>query len=396
MPIWLREREFKMCRFIKKDKYYCWSNNQLNLVFSDGDFQANDEFMYVNSEKDILYFYYSVSIAKKAGNSYSDIAYVTTHDSPQVLSLINILHWLLEDIDKDVPLSEYQVVYYKDRKHYSYSVQTDDWFYDDFYKITRHVVEFDDGQKNVYYEVYFSASAEGLGSINTAGVTIGRVEEDELKELLKTAEFFVKDSIDNHNKRISERNQKDLDSYSIRHDKLYKMNGDCIEDIFELGAEDLEIICMDGTIKDKNYTSKCYAKCKINKINDDSIEISYDYVEDGPGNVKKMKHPVVIKIGTILDIFNNVVQPALSYDEKAIADDFIKILTEEELSEFINSENEDALYNRWCEAICNRTWMCRDEHQYFVPKLHKCGVDSVEGNIRYVMKLIKRKAKENH
>lgn len=382
-----------MFRFIKKDKYFCWSNNQLGIVFSDGEFQAKDEFMYVNGPEDILYFYYSVAATKKTGNCYNEISSAVTHDFPQILSLIDILRWMLENVD-EVPLNEYQSVFLPDRKHYSYSIQTDDWMYEDFYKLTRHVFEFDDGRQTTSFDLYFGASAEGLGSLNTAGINIFNLCEDEIKELLKTAESFVDYCISIHNERIGERNQKDVDSYSIRHGKLYQIKDNCIENIFEVGSENLEIICMDGTVKDKNYTSKCYAGCKINKIVDDSIEVLYDYLETRTGDFVKMTEPIVIKINTILDVFNNVSEPELSYGEKEIADDFFKILTKEELDEFIKSEDDDKLYDRWAEAICNRTWMCRDEHKYFIPKLHKGGVEAVERNIEYVIRLIKKKAKD--
>jgi hypothetical protein len=107
-----------------------------------------------------------------------------------------------------------------------------------------------------------------------------------------------------------------------------------------------------------------------------------------------MTEPVVIKVNTILDVFNNVSETALFYSEQEIANDFFNILEKEELDEFINSDNDDKLYDRWAEAICNRTWMCRNEHKYFIPKLNKSGVESVERNIEYVIRLIKEKAKD--
>ena len=55
----------------------------------------------------------------------------------------------------------------------------------------------------------------------------------------------------------------------------------------------------------------------------------------------------------------------------------------------MNFENIDFLYNKWKEAILNRTWMCRKEHNLPKRVEDKGHHENVYASIRVIIKNIK-------
>ena len=117
-----------------------------------------------------------------------------------------------------------------------------------------------------------------------------------------------------------------------------------------------------------------YYKAKILKIESDNL-----ILESGE----------VVTLDSIVYIMDEVIDEKLKYKENEIAQDFLSILSNEEKEEFKNCSIE-LLLNKYKEAIIDRTWMCRDEHEFDIDYTTGDRVDKVIAIVESIINIIKK------
>ena len=134
-----------------------------------------------------------------------------------------------------------------------------------------------------------------------------------------------------------------------------------------------------------DFKSESYDNFTIIDITDDSIVVKGGYIRD---TGKKEDKEYIIPLSNLLEIFTDVSTEKLHYNVEEIADDWVSILNENEKKEF-KTQKINKLYNKWREAIVDRTWMCRTEHH--LPKLveDKGNHENVYANVKEVIKIVK-------
>jgi hypothetical protein len=131
--------------------------------------------------------------------------------------------------------------------------------------------------------------------------------------------------------------------------------------------EDKNSIYIEGdTISSISYIDNNQSKENIIDINNSKIEEI-----DSKTNIITIKTSsntkITIDIKNIQEIYDEIENKKLSYNKSQIVEDFIETVLSQSKTiknEFINLSIEE-LYDKYGNAIIDRTWMCRSEHPYF-------------------------------
>ena len=357
-------------KFIKDEGKFIWSNDIIKLQFSEPSIQRWNEFRPGKiKDNGILYYYYKIEILKKICTNYDDdndefiydwklVSSRNTHDFPKIQQLQSILNYII----KLNPTENGQKINYRSGNvEYRETIHTEGFACDDFYEITKFT---DDKGLNPRYHLYIGCTFDSQGDCNSSGIRTEYVSEKDLKQLLKCVNGFIKFSIDESNKEIAEYNSLNTSNKELIDGQLIQyalnnytvLNKDKIDNIYVVG--DILDIC----VVSKSFES--YRGFKITDINDEYV---------------CFKDSMNVKASDIVHIFNQVPNDKLSYNINEIADDFYLILTDIQKEEFKNKEI-DFIFNKYREAIVNRTWMNRDEHNL------PCSVDEAVKKIIVIIK----------
>lgn len=383
-----------MFKSIVKSNKYIWGSENIRVEFSNGEFQGIDEYGYVKSTNDILYLYYTMTIYKKVNNKWEKFGITNTHDFPHILDFIAIIKWMLNEMDDTISLDEYQKTKSNKGEHilYSYTMETKDFFYDDFYRITKNIRKQDGKSDILYYNLYIGVQLNIDSGINTTGINLSFIKEEEIKELLQSAKGFIQYTIKKINKKIKNRNLKSLNSHKVYKGKLYQKDKGTIEEIYTKDEEGIDITFLSGDINKNNYFAIHCKDTTIYSLKDSKVKVINGYIINRNGEAIEIKTPTTIDPKVILFISKDISNKQLRYNESEIADDFWELLNEEEREEFKKSQKE-LLFHKWGHAIMNRTWMCRKEHLYEIAREEKkYGIDSITNNIKKVIELLIEKA----
>ena len=334
-------------KFNKVRNKFRWESDCMVLEFSNPSVQGFSDYIQLQNEKEIMYYYYTVKIFKKIVQWDDDdneivklklVADRWTHDFPTILQLKWILNYQLNDNTKiDGQKHEYQ----SGNIRYSKTMATEGFACEDFYEITKNVNS--EGIDDEYI-VYCGTTFDLQGDLNSSGIRTPYVCKEDIEELLKCVSSFIQYSLEVHNKEAKLWQH----CYEIKNNKIYEYNSDNgkinknkIESIYIIGD-----ILNITTVVDN--TENEYDKVVISKIEGDNI-----ILESGS----------IINSNSIVYVSDEVAKEKLKYKEDKIAEDFLSILSDVEVEEFKNCDTYDLLekYNR---AIIGRTWMCRDEHEF--------------------------------
>lgn len=332
-----------MNKFNKTDGIFSWETSDIKLEFSEPHIQGFNDFVKLKDEKDIMYYYYTVKIFKKIVEHadidsdeeierWERVCERSTYDFPMIFEFKEIIKYQLNDNT----IIDGQKIYGYNKK-YKKSIFTEGFACDDFYELTKIA---DESGSNASYILYAGTTFDCQGDLNSSGVRTPYLEEQDIRELLECVSSFIQYSIDDYNKSIVSR--KNL--YKIKGNKIYEYNN--------INKNVLESIYVIGDVLD------------ITKVTD-NIETDFDRVsllniEDS--NII-LEDNQVINIADIAMINNIPTKESLHYNEQEIAQDFINILSDEKRNEFKTSTNKELLY-KYKNPIMNRTWMCRDEHNF--------------------------------
>jgi hypothetical protein len=361
---------FKFKRIKNK---FRWESNFMVLEFSNPSIQGFDDYTNLTSEKGIMYYYYTVKVFKKVVVDWDDndneitkwklVGSRSTHDFPCILDLKWILDYQLNDDTKiDGQKHEYQ----SGEIRYSKVMVNEGFACDDYYEIRKCV---NSNGKDDRYIVYCGTIFECQGDLNSVGIRTPYVNRKDIEELLQCVSSFIQYSLDDHNKE----NESWKNRFEIKYNKIYEYYADNqivdknkIESMYVIG----DILDITTVVNNKQYE---HYKTKISKIENNNL-----ILESGE----------VIALDSVVYIMDEVDKKKLKYKENEIAQDFMSILSSEEREEFKNYSLE-SLLNKYKEVIIDRTWMCRDEHEFNIDYHSGDMVNAVTPIVKKVVNIIK-------
>ena len=357
-------------KFIKKNNKYIWTNDIIKLEFSDASFQAFDEYGYVKNLHDIMHHYYTVSIYKyeyittreKIGKDnkiieesiykWKLITQRSTYDFPCISQLQLILEQFIND-KIDVKRTGEIIKYKSGAIDYSKRLSTEGFACDDFYEVTKYVDKYN---KLLYYTLYIGCTYDLQGDCNSAGIRLNQVYKEDIDELYKCVNVFIEDTIAKHNENILQNFKSKKQKFISKDNKLYEMQTrNSIESIYCVN-DNVDITYL-------NYISDT----EFNSIDLDNIIIQ-DITDNCITCVDNTKKEYVINIKNLLLVSCNINDDKLAYNVEEITNDFYNILNDQEKDEF-KRLTQNQIFKKYSSAIIDRTWMCREEHEFinFIP-----------------------------
>lgn len=391
-------------KFYRKGDEYIWENCDLKLIFSNAHFQTIDDYAYVKNINEIMYLYYNVKLYRneekydeekdKEFCKWIKVGEVSPYDFPTLLQLKYFLNHLLNEkieIDECRKITFYHEGEPIDRVGYEYIMESEGFETEDHYRITRLLTIDEKGKESESFDIYIGISY-GYKPTSSYGIDYKDVTRKDLEILLKCINSFIDDAIVNHNEATLERNRKSSKSFKLRNGMLYKYNDENIDDIFEIG-QSCSLTIASHNIEDENMYSINYNNCIIKEIKENSliinggnIEVKYEYKI----NNKDIEIPFfnILYFTSHLDD-DEKTRERLYYGEEKILEDFYSILDKEAINEFKTCD-KNFLFKKWGEAICDRSWMCRNEHN-FTKYVEDNGYHE---NVIYIIETIIEKLKE--
>ena len=326
-----------MYKHKRESDKFIWEGDSMILEYSNPSIQAFTSYTKIDSIKDIMYYYYDVKLYKKYENGESNeiklVSEKRTYDFPCIDQLENMLN---EVLNIELNNSTSQKIKYKNGNcEYVYITNTDGFGCDDYYRIEKR--HYND---NIFYNLYIGCAIDDMIDMDSVGINITNIKEEEIIELQKCVKEFIKYSINEYNKETE--NSKKV--YKIKDGNIYKYDNNLLTDIIQVG----DIVDLYNVVNNKETY---YYNAVIKEIKDNNITIiTYNGEE-------------VINIENIPDMFKNVSDYKLKYNEMEISQDFINLINEEIMNEFKTLDRE-YLFDKYSKLIIDLTWMCREEHEY--------------------------------
>lgn len=358
--------------FKKMNDKFRWESDFMVLEFSSPSIQGFSDYINLKSENEIMYYYYTIKVFKKIIDwdendkeivKWELVGSRRTHDFPCILEL----KWILDYQSKDNTILNGQKHEYQNGDiRYSKVESTEGFACDDFYEITKCV---NSKGKDDRYTVYCGTTFDCQGDLNSVGIRTPYICKKDIEQLFKCVSGFIQYSLDEHNKG----NNVGKNRFEIKYDKIYEYNSknkvvdkNIIESIYIIG-DDLDITTV---VDNKQYE---YYKVEISKIEGKNIILT---------------NGDVIDFMSIVYISDEVIKEKLKYKENEIAKDFLSILSSEEKKEFKNCSVE-LLLNKYKMALIDRTWMCRNEHEFNIDYKTGDSVNAVTPIVKNIINIIK-------
>lgn len=371
--------------FVRNKNKFNWESDDIRLVFSKPSIQAHNDYVELKDEKGIMYYYYDVEIYKKIIVDWDDereddedggaiykwklVTKRSMYDFPSILDLKYIINHIRE---LDVKENGQKTILRNNDIIYSYRIDTTSFASEDLYEITKHERVAKDEESwvgaPIYYTFYMGCSFDCQGDNNSEGIRINYLTKESIDELYKCVEEFVKYSIEHHNENVKKHNKISAKSKVYSDGLLYQY--------YDYG--------------DKKQLKKIEAFYIVG----DYVQVTY--IEDGKEidietqikglNERELitEKDIKIPLEKIVYMTNRVENHKLVYNEEEVAKDFFEIMNSSLKKEF--SENSiEYLLEKYDDAICDRTWMCREEHLF----THKLNPEEYMDNIKKIKPCIK-------
>ncbi|TBX14288.1 hypothetical protein BFS06_13845 [Clostridium perfringens] len=350
-----------------KDRFI-WESNFMVLEFSSPRIQTFSDYIHLKDETEIMYYYYTVKVFKKIEDydkndkiitKYKLVTKRNVYDFPCITELKAILEYQLKD---DTTMNGQKIKYNSGDIHYSKVMATEGFACDDFYEIKKII---NTKNKKERYVVYVGTTYDFQGDLNSVGIRTPYVERADIEELLKCVSEFIKYSIDMHNRGVD----NCVDNYKVKGNKIYKYD--------EADKDKLEAIYAVGDILDittvVDNTQFEYNKTQLVEANKENIVLS-----DG----------TILNSKTIVYMNNKVSNEMLNYNENQIAEEFVALLNDEEVGEFIKYDSNHLLHI-YKMAIIRRTSMCVESHNFNMNYKNGDRVEAVTPIVKDVIDKIK-------
>ena len=348
-----------------------WSNDTIKLIFREPVITAINEGLPVESINDIMYFYYDIEIhILNCGNW--DIKTMQSFDFPGIFQLQDILSNL--DPESQRCNFECQENIISDDESIFVRTERTDSLRDDMYEIVISLNSKTDYETCNLFVGFHHQNKSVCDGFYFHDLTI-----DDFISLKETVDSFIKYAISMKNIVTAKSNYIMRSSLVKIGDNLYQYMQNYSTVNPELDPKKIEAIYAVGDVVNVDYINSECSKCEnvegvLNKIENDSICV------DG----------IEYKFDDIVALNNSVPDEILKYNISQAKKDFMDIMGNYEKIMFMSMPKE-ILFNLYSEAIVNRTWMCREEHNFpliinlpnseeYVKMLDNC--DDVDFNVK--------------
>lgn len=333
-------------KFRRVKNKFRWESSFMALEFSSPSIQGHYDYIILDNPDQIMYYYYNVKIYRKFDDwdkndneivKWELVSERGTHDFPNILDLKYILELQLSD---DTRIDGQKHTYQSGDIGYSKTFSTDGFACDDFYEITKYV--YDDEEREDRYIVYCGNTYDYQGDLNSSGIRTPYVKEEDIICLKQCVDEFISFSIDEHNREILSLRG----SIKSKNNKLYQY------ELLNTPKQYLEAMYSVGDNVD------------IVKVVD-NIETSIDNViiAEITDDIVRLNNGKKIKVSTIAYININPTDEMYRYKELDIANEFLNILSKDEIEEFKDNP-ASKLLKKYKHSIVDRTSMCRSEHNF--------------------------------
>lgn len=361
-------------KFTQKKNLFMWGSKTFRVVFDNPCIQGFNDYTVLKDMKDVMYFDYGVKIYKTIMEYKTNppkekeilFSEVYNGDVPNLQSFLNIINFLL----KDNVCKNGQIDKLKDGDFIaSKSFSCENIPMNDFYELKK---TYNSITKKTFYDLLIGIVYNQYHNINTECIRIPFLSEKDIVEFKTCIEAFFKYSIEQHNKDIEKSYE-----YCICHkNKIYSINPedkDNIEEFFVVG-DNVDITTV------YNNEQKDYTNIIIEKIENDKI-----YTNNN-----------IIDINSIVFITNNINEQnkILYYNIEQCAEDFLSILDNTEKIEF-QTKDIDYLVEKYNMTIINRTWLCREEHNFNIDYNTGDNIKAIQPIVKLIIKNIKNKLNKN-
>lgn len=187
--------------FSRKGNAFVWESEWVRLEYSNPDITLLGDGK-CHKPEDILYFYYDVKIFAKRwyNNRYKwcKVAKVRTHDFPAMECLLDIVKEFLGRKEPDEHWSQFP--WGNQTKFYHITDCTNAMRTEDFYELTKNILP---AYNKEWYNLYIGCRQGELR--DTIGIRLTDLKKDDIIQLKRCLEKFLKFSIDSYNESTQNR-----------------------------------------------------------------------------------------------------------------------------------------------------------------------------------------------
>ena len=337
-----------MYKYNKQDNLYLWGNDCIYFYLTEPRIYPFNDGTMIEEYHDILHFYYSFGV--KNQQSGETIFSGEAYDFPKILEFSLILNEIYDEgIDLEEVGSFQRVSGENGIDVYSKKLTIGGVCCDDSYSLERVIISQKNKKVEQRYNLYLGKNLS-FSNASSVGINITDLRPQEVRELKNMVNDFIDDAIKNTNKITRKLMKIMRESLSKRNDKLYQtaqnystvnpeIYPDYIDAIYVVGDK----ISVDYLGEDRKITHAVSGVLEV--IGDDYLVCS----------------GMTVFYDRIVYISNDVSPEKLKFNAEEIKNDFLKIIGDYE-SKQLQKMSEEQAFEFFEEALINRTWMCRKEH----------------------------------
>ncbi len=342
--------------FIKENGVYIWRNGGISLEYSEPMITPHSNTP-LRRPEDILYYYYNMEVkvssynVEKQDYEWVHVTGVTTHDFPAIRGFADCLNAIIYDYNRfDESWEVYSCGDEDDddvEKTYVKTIELRHLLAEDCYEIKKYM---NPHSCTTFYRIFMGTAAGGA----SMGVYTYELTENDIRALLKCVESFIRYSIECYN----EHNKVSSDFYT----SLFRpVNGK----LYEYYAEPWESLTCDFRSVGAIYQAgDVLQEIYVLVTEDDGVcwekKLHYKTIEEVTEKEVRFTDGTSARFGEITDIWHDY-DNLVSLSAEEIKEDFENRLGEAERKDFTELSEEE-LYEKYSEAILDRSAMCRDEH----------------------------------
>lgn len=370
-----------------------WIYDDVKIVYSEPRIQPWESVVHINGRKDILYYYYDMDVYRKKEKEWKKELSANIWDFPQILAIEDVYARLNENNFTD---GTWQVDKNGKYTWYAKSYTLGDFAPEDFYKIEKNILVYDEEQHESFCLTIGSGMEYGCQNQSDVikSIVLSSLSREKIDTFINTVREFIQTSIVYHNTKQDERINAEKEARKIKNGKMYEyktaysndtitVDYNVIDDIYAIGDK-IHLTLLERYAGEPVFVD--YEDCQIVDIEESNIGMG-GYLTVACG-CKTLRHTTknmygkIIKIPVELIMYSTIDMDdeKMSYNEEQCMEEFEKVMSQEERKEFAETPLNE-LCNKWSSAVAGRTWMFRDEH----------GFKNPEKTVRKIIKKIQKK-----
>ena len=370
-----------------------WIYDDVKIVYSEPRIQPWESVVHVNGRKDILYYYYDMDVYRKKEKEWKKELSANIWDFPQILAIEDVYARLNENNFTD---GTWQVDKNGKYTWYVKSYTLGDFAPEDFYKIEKNILVYDEEQHESFCLTIGSGMEYGCQNQSDVikSIVLSSLSREKMDTFINTVREFIQTTIVYHNTKQDERINAEKEARKIKNGKMYEyktaysndtitVDYNVIDNIYAIGDK-IHLTLLERYAGEPVFID--YEDCQIVDIEESNIGMG-GYLTVACG-YKTLRHTTenmngkIIKIPIELIMYSTIDMDdeKLAYNEEQCMEEFEKVMSQKERKEFAETPLNE-LCNKWSSAVAGRTWMFRNEH----------GFKNPEKTVRKIIKKIQKK-----